>query len=402
MGKYILITGGELFNKGAEAMTFTTVSEMKEKFPDKEIILLSTMDYEKKEAEKGRYKFKMMPLNNEIKFELLGGAWKSLWKFYRTVRKTDKDNYKNLVSEMDDILKDTHAIVDISGYALSSQWGIMSNIDYVTRVTLAKKYGIPFYIMPQSIGPFEYGGFSQNVMDHLIRNNLNYPEIIYAREPEGYQFLTEKYNLTNVEESPDLVLLNREVDYTNVFYEEPHIDEYNEVYGVGITPNMKNFEHGNKESIIDMYKQIIDTLLVKDENIYLIRHSQEDLEVCKTLKELYIKDDRVILVENELSSYEFNSFVKNLKFLIGSRYHSIIHAYKNTTPCIAIGWATKYKVLLDKFDQSQYIFDVRGKIDMPEIIKAVQDLYNNYEIEERKIEEKIAMFQEKNMFDIIK
>lgn len=402
MSKYILITGGELFNKGAEAMTFTTVSEMKEKFPDKEIILLSTMDYEKTETEKAKYKFRMLPLNNEIKFKLLGGIRKGLWKLYRQVRKTNKNNYKHLVSEMEGILKDTHAIIDISGYALSSQWGTMSNIDYVTRVTLAKKYGIPFYIMPQSIGPFEYGGISQTIMDYLIRNNLNYPEIIYAREPEGYQLLTEKYHLTNVEESPDLVLLNREVDYSNVFHEEPQVDEYNEINGVGITPNMKNFEHGNKEAIIDMYKHIIDTLLEKDENVYLIRHSQEDLDACKILKELYSQEDRVIMVENELSSYEFNSFIKKLKFLIGSRYHSIIHAYKNNTPSIAIGWATKYKVLLDKFDQSQYIFDVRGKINTAEIVEAVNDLYVNYEVEENKIANKMELFQEKNIFDIVR
>ena len=37
----IIITGGELFNKGAQAMTFVTVNELKKRFPDHQIYLLS-------------------------------------------------------------------------------------------------------------------------------------------------------------------------------------------------------------------------------------------------------------------------------------------------------------------------------------------------------------------------
>ena len=42
--KNIIITGGELFNKGAQAMTFITVDEMKKRFTDHNIYVLSEMD----------------------------------------------------------------------------------------------------------------------------------------------------------------------------------------------------------------------------------------------------------------------------------------------------------------------------------------------------------------------
>ena len=56
----IIITGGELFNKGAQAMTFVTVSELKKRFPNHKIILLSEMDKRRPKEEKAKYAFDFM------------------------------------------------------------------------------------------------------------------------------------------------------------------------------------------------------------------------------------------------------------------------------------------------------------------------------------------------------
>ena len=53
----IIITGGELFNKGAQAMTFVAVDELKKRFPEHEIYLLSEMDLERPKAEREQYAF---------------------------------------------------------------------------------------------------------------------------------------------------------------------------------------------------------------------------------------------------------------------------------------------------------------------------------------------------------
>ena len=53
----IIITGGELFNKGAQAMTFVSVDEIKRRFPDHQIYLLSEMDMKRPAAEKEQYTF---------------------------------------------------------------------------------------------------------------------------------------------------------------------------------------------------------------------------------------------------------------------------------------------------------------------------------------------------------
>ena len=59
MKRNILITGGELFNKGAQSMTFITVNELKKRFPNHEILLSSSRDFKRDYEEKQQYNFKI-------------------------------------------------------------------------------------------------------------------------------------------------------------------------------------------------------------------------------------------------------------------------------------------------------------------------------------------------------
>ena len=69
MGKYVLVTGGELKNKGAQAMTFITVDEIKKRYPDKEVILLSDIDYKRPDEIKENYRFTIRPFPKKHKKE---------------------------------------------------------------------------------------------------------------------------------------------------------------------------------------------------------------------------------------------------------------------------------------------------------------------------------------------
>ena len=49
--------------------------------------------------------------------------------------------------------------------------------------------------------------------------------------------------------------------------------------------------------------------------------------------------------------------LKQFQFIVASRFHAIVHAFKNGIPCIALGWATKYYDLMKQFGQEQYMLD---------------------------------------------
>ena len=93
--------------------------------------------------------------------------------------------------------------------------------------------------------------------------------------------------------------------------------------------------------------------------------------------------------------------VKQFDFLIASRYHSIIHAYKEGIPCVALGWAVKYQELLELFNQSNYVFDVRNMNNFVEILNAVVWLDKKHLLESKKIKKELFEVQKENCFDIL-
>jgi colanic acid/amylovoran biosynthesis protein len=219
---------------------------------------------------------------------------------------------------------------------------------------------------------------------------------------EGYNFLHNNYKLNNVKKSYDLVLLNKGIDISNIYKSVPKISDFEIMKGIGIIPNMRNFDHGDIKNIMVVYDTIINKLIETDKTVYLIRHSYEDIETCKMIKERFKNNDKVILIVDDMNCIEFDRLVKNFDFIIASRFHSIVHAYKNGVPCIAIGWATKYHELLQTFKQEKYIFDVRHNIDITGIKKALNTMLERYQKESETIKFLLKEIQsDSNIFDII-
>ena len=93
------------------------------------------------------------------------------------------------------------------------------------------------------------------------------------------------------------------------------------------------------------------------------------------IKNLFPSDNNnnnIILIDKEFSCLEYNEFVKKFNFLICSRFHGLVHAYKNIVPCIALGWAVKYRELAENLGQQNYIFDITDeRTSDSEIITAI-------------------------------
>lgn len=384
----VIIVGGGLFNKGAQAMTFTTVDQIKRRFPNKEIYLFSTDDFERRKSEKELYKFNILPWDLKIKFELLN---------YTGV-KVIKNKYSNYMEDIKNIIKDADIMVDISGYTLSSQWGFMSSLRYLLNLMIAKKESVRYYILPQSIGPFNYHPIEKIFVYPLFKLYLKYPEKIFAREEEGLKCV-QKFTKKNAQKGYDIVLVNRgyiaDNIYNNVCLKSIQIKQNS----VGIIPNKTAIGNSNPDQIYEVYKSIINKLNAVGKTVYILRHSYEDLQICKKIKAMFPNNGDVMLISEDLSAIELENIIKQFDFVIASRYHSIIHSYKNGVPVIAMGWATKYHELLNEFGQLDYFFDVRFSIPKKQIEDKLSDMISNYKNEKIKIIEKINKMDEKRIYD---
>jgi polysaccharide pyruvyl transferase WcaK-like protein len=389
-GNNIAIVGGELFNKGAQAMTFTVVDQLSRRYPEKEVYLLSGRDYERSENAKSRYNFQILPWGPEIALSVLSPKL--------NIANTTK--FENTESEeVQTVLSECTFLIDINGYALSAQQGFSASFTYLTNIIIAKKYEIPMYVLPQSIGPFDYPLPKRMVLNPLLKTYLSYPEIICPREEAGVESLSP-YTRHNVKREFDILLQQDEYDLQNIYAGQPELRRLDiEPDAVGIVPNSKVFERAPHDALYSLYEEAIEALLSEDRTVYILRHSVEDLNLCQRIKERFPEEESVVLIEDELNAIELEHVIEQFDFLIASRYHSIVHAYKNTVPVIAIGWAVKYKELLNEFEQSQYFFEGRETIEPAKFRSAVERLSLRHDAESSEIQEKLHDIQKDDLFE---
>lgn len=373
-------------------MIFVAVSELKKHFPNHEILVLSPMDLERPETERSNFNFKFI-------------GWFPT-KFARCqnnpfLHALNMLLHKQEFQECEKIYRNCDLMIDISGYALGTKWDYACCNVYLEHLEMAQGFGIPMYLMPQSFGPFDFGAEHPGI-DERCRKLLPTAKLILAREQDGYDALVEHYGLTNVRLAPDLVLNNRGIDLSRVFRDAPVLDVPQVEPGtIGVVPNGRNLDLGDPEAVLKLYAAAIAHALELGRRVCLLHHATSDAKLCEELKSRFADDDRVQLIRRELSCLEFNELVKHFDYLVASRFHSIVHAFKNGVPCIALGWAKKYEVLLEQFGQGDYLFDVRNDPSARELQAAMDRLDRCYKAESETIASCLAEVQKDNVFDLI-
>ena len=388
-------------------MLFVVTDELRKRFPSCCVYFAASENYPEED-----YTFTRLHTSYRS-FIIAAGGFDGLRALsggtVRDIVKLFIGRHKNIVlghyHDIARIMPNMTALIDISGFALSSKWGNHVPKGYLAQIIAARKYTVPVYLMPQSFGPFDYTPDVMKKAKPAIQDALSYPRIIFAREREGYDVLCSLFGLENVRLSSDLVLQNKGINPANIFTSPRKLSVPKTSSGrelAGIVPNMRCFDHGSKAKILDAYRRIIDLITSQGFRVVLFRHSREDIEACRLLKSFYPDNDNIMLIENDFDCMEYNEFVRQFKFLVCSRYHGLVHAYKNNVPCVALGWAVKYRSLAGVLGQSGYVFDITSENpDITGILEAISRLINSYDSECRTIREKLTEIQARNCFDIL-
>lgn len=396
----ILITGANFTNKGAQSMLFVTVDEVRKRFPDAEILFqtFESLDF-------SNYRFE--PVN--IIWGLMGKGPRYVT---RRILRIAKDCVKVVLGQKSQFLSSLKAIkkiegldliIDISGFAIGEKWSKGYNQNYIYKLEYARNNSIPFYIMPQSIGPF---GFEREVdvleaerLRRSFSDLLRYPTIIFAREKDAAKCLADIGISENVVISTDLVLQNRGICYKNIFKEEPELNLINikTSQNVALVPNKQCVKHGAEKVTLDIYRETILHMLDIGKEVYIICHSNEDGEICEMLFNS-IESEHLHLIKQNLSCLEYDHLIKQFEYVVGSRFHGLVHALRNDVPCIALGWAIKYKELMESVDQGEYVFNITEDFSKWSILDAVDDMNENIESNKRKVGTKLEAIQKDNCF----
>lgn len=403
--KYILITGTGFVNKGSQAMLFNAVDELKKRFPDKEVIDLSTLDYNKGDVT--QYNFKIMPDNLSLFIPKKYAAFRDLGKRLLNYKgkKIADDEQEKWKKQMEEIYNNTYFIVNAGGFALGAPIGrgkSATSMAFLMRIMAADNLGIPIYLLPQSFGPFNYLPGHKQLVLYFMKKYLHRARLIFARETEGFELL-KPYKKNGLILCKDIVITNKDIKEQNIYKNPSNSVKKIKIKGenpVAVIPNMMCFENTNRDEFIKIYRKIIAHLQEKNE-VYLLRHSKEDIEACELIYNSIENKRNVYMLTDEMNCFELEYVLQQFKYCIASRFHSIVHSYKNGTPCVVIAWAVKYYDLMESFKQESYLFDVREDMNVERIISKIDEMEKNYLEEKEIIAKCLSKQQEINAFDII-
>ena len=396
----VMIVGANFDNKGAQSMLFITIDEIKKRFPQSNVFFASTEIWDK-----SIYNFNEVYYSDNAKHIALNKK-----RFYNQIKCFVKDSIKLIIgrknlwrsNELSSLCTSLDLIIDVSGFNLGIKWDVYTHEAYFDNIRLARKYNVPMVLMPQSFGPFNYDKNKIFLLDEM-KELLTYPKIIFAREHEGYKQLKELFNLRNVVLSTDIVLQNKSVDLNNIYlyYYKKDLPVVSE-NAVGIIPNQQCFNHGLKEKIFELYKEILIYLSKLGKKVYIFRHSKSDLAICRELFNMCNNSKNIILLEEELSCFEYDQFIKRFDFIICSRYHGIVHGYRNFIPAILLGWSAKYQELARNVGQEKYSFDITDfNFSIENVIEAIDDLNHHMKDEAKIIHQQVDKIQENNCFSFM-
>lgn len=389
--KYV-IKGGEFNNKGAEAMSLIAMYNIFSRDSQAEIyfydygydvgmaddlditIFRADRTYIHYLAGHAKLQYYLQRIKNHAKKYL-----KKEWY----IEPQEYGNVKKILSEAD-------YFIDISGYYLTTRFND-DHVDFYLawlEALMRLNPNCKIFLMPQSFGPFDET-FDRNRAYYILSRCSR----IYAREMSAERDL-KNLGLNNVEFCYDSVLIESNYvpskilrNYEKYLLHKPGIRNKS----VAIIPNTRLVDAGgmNKKKLLELYIRIIEEL--QDfYTIYLIPHAGEDMKICTEIKEKYSDNDHIQVITQVLNSFVFEDVVKNMDFIIASRYHSIIHAYRGGVPAIILGWSDKYSEVAKRFEQNNYLIDID---EMESVIRKVNKLKENYDIESSVIKNCLAKVQ---------
>lgn len=291
---------------------------------------------------------------------------------------TIKGNIKNLLKfnkfkKNLDIFKEIDFILDIGqGDSFADIYG-KNRFMYVDRIhRLAEKFGKPYCILPQTIGPFS----DKNIRELANRSILK-SAMVMARDKRSFDYVVK-----NVPEQKNIH------EYIDVAFFMPYRQmKFNDDFihvGLNISALLWNggYTQNNQFGLTVDYKKtirlIIDYFLSEDKvKLHLIPHVvgenrgiENDYEVSYDLWNEY-QNERLVIAPFFLGPIEAKNYISGMDFFMGARMHSTIGAFSARVPVFPMAYSRKFNGLFEDTLNYPYMCDMKSQTDN-EIIDGIK------------------------------
>lgn len=279
---------------------------------------------------------------------------------------------------------------------------------FLYHIRLALSFGIKTYILPNSFGPFQTPFVSK-----MIKNVLQKCECVMAREGISQTILKNECGVT-AHKYQDIAFYLKKDDFFNA---ESYLLNYGipifEKECVGITMRPYRFDgmdNGN-ERYQEYIQALVECIVWLSKNGYfpvLIEHVYSDLEhendmscIEKVAEKLGNSCKYKVFKDRSLNCEQLKAVYGCFKYLIGTRFHSVIFSLAQSVPCIAITYGGNKGIgIMKDMGLSRYsvpITDVSGEL----LVTKFKELKNEKEEVIEKINVKLLELEGEKM-EIIK
>ncbi|MHA1334052.1 MAG: polysaccharide pyruvyl transferase family protein [Candidatus Odinarchaeia archaeon] len=386
----IVLIGGELRNKGAEAMVLTSKEILSKLFPRSKVTLASYYQEDLK------FSTKELPIirNSGLKSKLIMIVKGILYKLFPFSKLRNLLRKDRLFRE----LTNGSLVVDISGYRLSDKWGrksLYGNLLYVLDILVSKLLGNYHVIFPQAMGPFY-----SKLTKILVKFGLLFSDLIMVRDRLTFQYLRNLgISKNKILLCPDIALKMKPID-------EKEAAQLLKAHGVnpnekniGVIPNVRIYEkldHSGKveknryfQLLVALIKYILNSL---NANVVIIPHefikgTKDDRWLALQVMNKIGENERVHIIDREYETRQLKGIISCMDLVVTSRFHGAIAALSTGVPTIVVGWAHKYKELMKDFDEEDYFLDYK-EASLKSLIPKISLLWEKKEVEHVKLLEK--------------
>lgn len=333
--------GGQFENKGSELMLRTVVSELTKRMPSIRFAVSPAIGSYRKRSELQLLQiFPSRPWMGSEKFQSILRRQKLLNPILGVGRVARFLHTYGMVS-----LDEVDALVDLSGFAFSDQWGNAPTRDYVKLAKTYKDEGKPVVMLPQAFGPFG----NPEIREDAIKL-VNTSDLVYARDQTSLSHLHKVGSKgSHVKQAPDMTLFFPE---TLKSVSKPEKPSYS-----CIIPNVRMLEQGKNKwggHYEDVLVNIGDWLSKSGEKVRFLIHdtSGKDIEIANRVRKKMKSASQTVKKKDPI---KLKKFISKSRLVVTSRYHGAIASFSKGVPSLCLGWSHKYEMLYNQFDCSNNI-----------------------------------------------
>lgn len=283
------------------------------------------------------------------------------------------------VKEVSNVIKTSSLLISGGGSLLQDVTSNKTIPYYLGIIKMAQFFKKPVILYSQGVGPVNKG-FNRTLIK-MVCSKVNH---IFVREVGSKKLLEEMKVKAPITVAIDPVLGIKAKDSIMSKVKEKVRED--KTVGVYIRP------WKNTDQIARELAPALEHMSELGYSIYMIpMYYNEDVEAAKAVvAKLKCK---VNIIEKELTIDEAVAYTASFDMIIGMRLHSLIMAGAVGTPMIALSYDPKVKGFMGEMNLS-YCVDTET-IDKDALIKMVDELTNNLELEKENVKKAYEMHKEK-------